>query len=219
MRRQPVCRWRILCEVEPKIDAKQLDEIVDEMTRIQSAQRETLDKEQAREILRELDLPADRLDEALAAVAVRRELARERAVRWRVAAAVALAIVLIVAVVIWRAHARSTALEHMTASVATLSIGGAPFSGVVTRSARPEVAFEVILVHPPQGRALDVTCDWTGPAGDVRHQNHWQTRTIDTDPWPTHCRRSFGPDDPTGDWKVTMKQGERTLVTERFKAE
>jgi hypothetical protein len=205
--------------VEPKIDAKELDEIVDEMARIQRAESETLDKEQAREVLRELDLPADRLEDARAAVAVKREVARERAARLRFAGAVALALILLAAFVGFRARSRSVALERMSVSSATLSADGTRSSGTLSRSARPEVTLEVVLLHPPQGAALDVTCDWKGPGGDIQHQNHWKTKDIDTDPWPTHCRRRFEPSDPAGDWTVIMKQGDRTLASERFNAE
>jgi hypothetical protein len=66
------------------------------------------------------------------------------------------------------------------------------------------------------GSTLDLRCDWTGPSHDVRHQNHWQTKEIDKDLWPTHCRHTIGPEDPAGDWSVTMKLGERTLATRHF---
>lgn len=204
--------------MEPKVDAKHLDDIVDEITRMKRSESEALDQEQTRQVLRELDLPADRLEEAQAAIALRDQLARAGARRLRLVSVAALVLVLGAVAVGWRVHARKEALAHMTASRTTLSLGqgGAPLSGDIDRSSRPELWLEVVLVDPPQGGSLDLRCEWTGPASGASYENHWETKDIDKSAWPTHCRRTFGEGDATGAWSVTMKQGDRALATEHF---
>jgi hypothetical protein len=86
----------------------------------------------------------------------------------------------------------------------------------VSRSASPEVALAVVLEHPPQGSALDLSCEWKTADGKVRHTNRWQTKSIDRDLWPTQCRHTFNAADPAGQWSVTMKRANRELATESF---
>ena len=84
------------------------------------------------------------------------------------------------------------------------------------RARSPEIALDLVLADAPQGAALPLTCAWSAPDGGVRYQNRWETKTIDRDRFPTHCRHTFGAGDAAGRWSVTMKQGERALATESF---
>ena len=205
--------------MEPKIDVEEMDEIVGEVARIQRDESDALDKEQAREVLRELDLPAERLDEARAAVAAKRRTEHERAKRFGIVAAVAVSILSVAGIVAWSAHARSEVVGQVMASTATISAEGSPTPGPILRAARPEVRLDVVLAHAPQGQALELACDWNGPGGDVRHQNRFTTKVIDKDVWPTHCRYRIESQDPAGEWSVTMRQNDRTLATQGFKVE
>jgi hypothetical protein len=205
--------------VEPKIDAKQLGEIVAETTRMQERDAAELDPEQARQVLRELELPADRLEEARAAVMVRRVHEREQKQRVRLAFAAALLVLALGAVLGWRAHARSQASAAVTTTLAIVARDLEPVASAVPRSSEPELTFDAVLAHVPRGAPLDMSCDWLGPSGELRYQNHWQTKEIDKDVWPTHCRRRFGPADPAGAWSVQMKLGDRVLATGKFELE
>lgn len=83
----------------------------------------------------------------------------------------------------------------------------------VNRNDRPEVWFRVTLKDVPRGKQLHLHCDWTAPDGQVMHQNDYETRAIDKDPWPTHARCRFGPTSATGQWQATLKLSGRVLAT------
>ncbi len=202
-----------------KVDAQDLPGIVEELTRIQRAEEDSLDRQQAQDVLRELDLPAERIDEARAALSLRRARELERSKRIKLAKVVAAALLLGGLALGWRAHSRSQALEQMGVTSAALTIGGASGPAIVSRAALPKVGFELVLQQPPQGVALDLRCDWRGPAGDLRHQNRWLTKAVDKDVWPTHCSRVFDASDPQGAWSVAMQLGEQQLAIERFTVE
>jgi hypothetical protein len=205
--------------VAPKIDANELGEIVEETARIQAREADALEPEQARAVLREVGLPPERLEEAQAAVALKRARERERSTRLKLAAVVAALLVTAFAVVGWRAHTHRDALASITTSQAVINSGGVPLSGKALRSAQPELELDAVLGHAPHAEGLELECDWLGPGGDVRYQNHWQTQAIDKDTWPTHCRHRFGPVDPAGRWWVRMRLGERVLAREMFELE
>jgi hypothetical protein len=94
-----------------------------------------------------------------------------------------------------------------------------PVSKPVQRSASPQLELEIELTHAPLGAALELTCQWRGPSGDMRYDNAWQTKPISHDPWPTHCRHAFTPTDDAGSWTVAMKAGQRELGSEHFTLE
>jgi len=84
------------------------------------------------------------------------------------------------------------------------------------RADSPELRFELAVRDVPKGGELALTCDWSDPSGARVHQNHWTTKAMDHEPWPTHCRYALTPTSPTGRWTVTMKQAERVLATDGF---
>ena len=186
----------IVGQVRPKVDAEELPGIVEELTRIQREEEGALDRRQTQELLRELDLPDDRLDEARAALAVRRAREEERRKRLKLAGAVGMALLLLGLALGWRDHQRDRAIEQVIAGRVALTMAGAPVAGVVSRSARPELGLQVVLQHAPRDAELALSCDWRGPGGELLHQNHWQTKAIDKDVWPTQCRRRFDAADP-----------------------
>ena len=116
----------------------------------------------------------------------------------------------------WHFYSRHRALQSMQAAGATLSTGGVPLTGPAAREVGPELVFEVVLRDPPRGGSLELVCHWLNPSGEVRYENHWETKDIDKAPWPTHCRHHFGPTDVLGHWSVRMLSGERVLGEERF---
>jgi len=192
---------------------------VEEAARIQDREVSSLDHEQARDVLEELELPSALLEEARAAIQVRRIEQRERANRVKLALLLGVILAAGVAIFGVRGLLASRARANVSNIHAVLLVEGNPISGPLSRSARPEVSLETVLAHTPEGDSLDLTCDWRGPGGDLRYQNHWQTKGIDKQAWPTHCRHRFGAADPSGAWSVEMKLNDRTLVTERFSLE
>lgn len=104
--------------------------------------------------------------------------------------------------------AKITVVEHGV----TANAKPAPFA----RAGSPELRFEVTVRDVPRGGEVTLTCDWSDPTGARVHQNHWTTKAMDHDPWPTHCRYSLTPAAATGKWTVTMKQGDRVLASDAF---
>jgi hypothetical protein len=201
--------------VEPKIDRADLPEIVEEAARLSEAEHEGLAAGEARQILRELDLPEGRLEEARLAVEARK---RERARRLRALTTWAAVLGVVAAVAIAftaHEHSQSLALGAMTASEASLSLRGSPLSAPVPRSSSPELTFDVVLARAPHA-PVDLSCDWAGPDGAVRFQSRWETKSVDRDLWPTHCRHVFSASEPAGAWTVSMKERERVLATKPF---
>jgi hypothetical protein len=205
--------------MNPKIDRDELPEIVEETARLEEEDRALVATPEAKQILRELDLPDTRIDEARRVIAKRRQERRARQRRLFLVGALVLAGLATAGTFAWRTSARDQALARITVSQATLKLGADPLPQSLARSANPEVALAVVLEHAPQGAGIDLTCEWRAADGKVRHMNRWQTKSIDRDLFPTHCRRAFGAADPAGRWSVTMKQDGRELTTESFHLE
>jgi hypothetical protein len=205
--------------MDPKIDRDELAEIVEETARIAEEERALVDLPQARQILRELDLPAEHLDDTRQALATRRSERLARRKRALIVAALGLACVVSGAGLAWHAHAKAEALASISVSQSTLTLHGVPVATSLTRVAAPELVFDVVLAEAPQGASLDLTCVWRAPDGAVRYENRWQTKPVDRSLWPTHCRRAFGTGDAVGAWSVTMREGGHDLATQRFSLE
>jgi hypothetical protein len=205
--------------VDPKVDRDELPEIVEEAARLAEEDANRVDAPEARRILEELDLPADRLDEARLAVALRRATARVRLRRRLVLAAACAVVALTAGVVVLHHNAHEQASAAMTVTESSLTSQGSPVTSPLSRAAAPEVVLTAVLAHAPHDEAADLTCDWTGPSGQLEHQSHWQTKSIDRDVWPTHCKHSFAPSETAGSWSVVMRQGSRELTRGKFSLE
>lgn len=107
----------------------------------------------------------------------------------------------------------------MTVSESSLTSHGSPVTTALPRAGAPEVMLNVVLAHTPRGEAANLMCDWTGPSGQLEYQSHWQTKSIDKDVWPTHCKHGFAPSDAAGGWAVVMRQGDHELARGRFALE
>jgi hypothetical protein len=87
---------------------------------------------------------------------------------------------------------------------------------VVERRQQPELWYRVLLDHAPVGNKLTLSCDWVDPQGNVAHQNHYETRTIDRPVWPTHTRYHVTANAPTGSWTVRLSLDGRVLHSLKF---
>jgi hypothetical protein len=74
------------------------------------------------------------------------------------------------------------------------------------------------LLDVPLGRRLPMECEWFDPAGTTVRHNHYETRSVDHDPWPTHCRCPLSGAQP-GPWRVAMSVGGRALSETVFTVE
>ena len=200
----------------PRIDRKDLEEIVVEAARIDARERERLDPAEAAEILRELDVGPEHLPEAQRAVAERRLARLQARRRLLVAGLGGLGLVLVGGAVLLSARSHEQSLDAVGVSRAEIELDGQPAVGPIAHDPGAKLSFEVVLEHPPGSARLELTCRWIDPAGRERHLNRWKTQPIEHDHWPTHCRHEFDPRDVNGAWAVTMTLGDRELATGRF---
>ncbi len=143
--------------------------------------------------------------------------------KWLARAFLGLVIVFLgMATFLYLKHARNVdAVTNVSAISGRLTLVQDDAGNITTffRQTSPEVYFRVTLKDAPIGTRLALDCDWLDPTGQIVHQNHYQTRTIDRSIWPTHARWRFGAASPTGTWTVRMSVEGRTLRTSSFRIE
>ncbi|MGC4079536.1 MAG: hypothetical protein QM702_21345 [Rubrivivax sp.] len=201
-------------EMDPKVAKEDLPEIVEEAERLDRADKEQISRSEAREVLRELDIAPEKLEAAEQALAEKRSKEKQKS-RTRLMIAAAAIAVAATAAGVWVVSARTSAAVLRAAPVEhVVTANGKP--SPFDRATAPEVKLDVTLKDAPQGEKIDLSCDWTDPSGEKAHQNKWTTKSIDKDPWPTHCKYALTPASKTGTWTVTMKQGDRVLSSDPF---
>ena len=198
----------------PKVAKDELEDIVGEAQRLHDADRNELTRGEVREVLRDLDIPPEKLDEAERLVKERRAKQRENRRSLMVAAVLVIAVAgLVTTTVVYTKHKAARAAKTWVAHHAVTSNGKAsPFE----RSGSPEVRLDAEVAEAPVGDRLDLSCEWVEPSGTRAHENRYTTKSIDRALWPTHCRYTLAPSSPTGTWTVTLKQSDRSLTTEHF---
>jgi len=81
-----------------------------------------------------------------------------------------------------------------------------------------ELYYHARLVGVPLGRALRLECEWFDASGATVRHNRYETRAVDHDPWPTHCRCAI-PAGASGSWRVRMSLSGRELSETVFAVE
>lgn len=176
-----------------RLTDEEFKEVVEEIAKNEVGAGDGVSLDEAREALRELDLPADKLDDAAVRVRHRRKAeawAASRKKRTLVVVAGVLAALLTagVGVGLWsRAHAAKVAA--ITAVDPVLS----EEAGQLRLSAK--------LMSAPKGERVPMTCSWSNAGGALLHENAWQTKAVSHDAWETHCVLS----NPPAHVKVAMK--------------
>jgi hypothetical protein len=171
-------------ERQERFTTEELEDVVEEIAKDEAANG--VSSTQAREVLRELDLPADKLEEAAAKVRQRREaeaLEKSQKKRKLLLGASVLAVLLTagVGVGVWmQAHAAKVA--RITAADPVLSEEG----GQLRLSAK--------LMSAPSGETVPMTCAWRSPDGALLHENAWQTKPVSHNAWETHCVLKSAPE-------------------------
>jgi len=205
--------------MEPKVDREELAEIVEEAAHIEELERDLVDAPDARKILEELNLPGERLGEARQAVADRHARDKAKTKQSALIAGGVLLLALAGGGLALEHGAHVDSLAAMSVSESHVLTHDAPVGGPLSRATAPEVTFQAVLAHAPHGEPLDLTCDWKGPSGEIERQSHWQTKPVDKDVWPTHCKRTFGASDAPGARTVSLRQGDHELASGRFVVE
>ncbi|MFQ3679992.1 MAG: DUF3859 domain-containing protein [Pseudanabaenaceae cyanobacterium] len=198
------------------LDTKELDEVIAEIQRISRKREGTLTIDQAREILRELNLPEELLEEAVLQLK-RRQAAKEH---FQLNLVVSIGALLLVAIGIggnlWLQRQQEQAIAQVAAKASAIRLVTNPNQPVAAVSRPNEVWYRVTLVNAPIGQRLEMGCDWQNPQGEVVHQNRYQTQEITKSVWDTRCKYQIEAGVPTGTWQVTMNVTGRTIAKTPF---
>jgi len=107
----------------------------------------------------------------------------------------------------WRwISARNAAIERVGVyqSRFTLTEDHGEDLGEVQGASSPTVFYRVTLKDAPLGQKLSMHCDWIDPRGQVAQRRNYETLTITSESWKTHCKAEFGPASKPGIWAVEM---------------
>lgn len=171
---------------DPRLKGRLQDDELQEVVQELSQEETGVPLEDARAALRELDLPADRLEEAVEKVRARKaQAAYEAHTKKRKVVAIASAVALVLATVVGitaYSHNQEEARARITATSPTLS------------EETGKLKLSVKLMDAPKGSAVPMTCAWRTPEGTLLHENSWKTKSIDHDAWETHCVLNTVPD-------------------------
>jgi hypothetical protein len=185
---------------QQRLTDEELEDVVEEIAKDEARAGDGVSFDQAREALRELDLPADKLDEAALKVRQRREAAAlAKKEKKRLLLSVAAGVAVLVAAVAGFASWRSAQAEKVAAITAT--------SPVLTEEAG-RLRLSAKLMSAPKGESVPMTCTWSGESGALLHENAWQTKPVSHDAWETHCVLPSAPEHV----KVAMKAHGRVVA-------
>lgn len=208
-----------------RLTQTQLSQVVTEVTRLahqrEELERSTLERAEVERILRELDLPAELLDDAMVELERRELVAQQKRSKNRIVMAVAAVVLVLVLGVGWIFYLQSAALGRVNADPGQITLGAndAQAVQVINKQANREVFNQVVLRDAPEGKELNLKCKWYDPTGKVYRENTYRTKTIDKSVWPTHCKCQLGSDAASGTWKVELSLEGRVISTTTFKVE
>ncbi len=183
-----------------RLTDEEFEEVVEEIAKDEVGARDGVSLDQAREALRELDLPADKLDDVAVKVRQRREAeARAKSLKKRtlLVAAGVLATLLTagVGIGLWsRAQAAKVAAITAVDPVLTEEAG--------------QLRLSAKLMSAPNGESIPMACTWSSTEGAILRENAWQTKPVSHDGWETHCVLS----NPPAHVKVAMKAHGRVVA-------
>jgi hypothetical protein len=204
--------------METRLTQTQLAQVVAEIDKLSNQRELELVPDQVKEILRELNLPDELLEDAIAQMHRREALEQQQ--RRNRGIAIASTVVVISAIAIGvlfnqnrqQQNAQVVATEDRIA----LSKKGGDSLTQVNRQINPRIYYQVTLKNAPIGSQLSLQCNWTNPSGDIVHQGKYQTRMIDKPVWNTNCFYDLGSASPAGNWEVRMSLDGRAIGSESF---
>lgn len=211
-------------EHSARLRNEQVAQVVAEVTRLAQEREElklqTLERAQVEQILQELSLPPDLIDEALAQLRRREELAKQQRRRKLMIVGVSLAALALMIALFWWNAQRNATFARIAAESGRLTRQADDGGGLqtITRSGE-EVFYRVTLRNVPTGEQLSLRCNWIDPGGRVYRQNHWETRATDKSVWPTSCKCQIGAAAEKGTWKVELLLGDHVLSSQSFQVE
>jgi hypothetical protein len=207
-----------------RIDEADLPEVVEEAAHLAAEREKGLDRARVGEVLREVDLPAELVDEAHDRVLEKRQNLRAAKRKRTLLIALGLGSLLAVGAVAAAASTMRSEQAALATSLvgqsARLSVGPNGADATAFRAAeRPDLYFTVTLAGAPVNRSLDVRCEVRDPAGKVARQIAYTTKTITTPVWDTHCHYTLPSSAPPGAWSIEMTALGKSIRQERFTVE
>ena len=204
--------------METRLTQAQLAQVVAEIDKLSRQRESELAPDQVREILRELNLPDELLEDAIAQMHRREALEKEqRRNKWIAIASAAVAISAIaIGIVFGQNQRQKIAGVASTEDRISLSKKGGNSLSQVNRQINPRIYYQVTLKNAPIGSQLALQCDWVNPNGQIVHQNRFKTRTVETAVWNTNCFYDLGSAAQPGNWEVRMSLDGRAIGSESF---
>lgn len=204
--------------METRLTQAQLAQVVAEVDKLSQQRESELAPDQVREILRELNLPDELLEDAIAQMHRREALEKEqRRNKWIAIASTAVVISAIAIGILFNQNRQQqNAQVAATEDRISLSKKGGNSLSQVNRQINPRIYYQVTLKNAPIGSQLALQCDWMNPSGQIVHQSKYQTRTVDTAVWNTNCFYDLGSASPPGNWEVRMSLDGRAIGSESF---
>jgi hypothetical protein len=198
------------------IRQEQLAKIIAEVENIANKRKEDLDREEIKEILQELNFSPDLLEEAITQVQRREALGKqEKQKKWLT---IGIAIIIVGAIatttIFWQQNQQ--ALQQISVYQSNVTLPSKEEITRVKRQDYPELYYRVTLEKAPIGKSLSLQCDWIDPQGNIAHQNHYETKTIDKQVWSTYCRYQVTNNTISGNWEVRLYLGDRLLSSNKF---
>ncbi len=204
--------------METRLTQTQLAQVVAEIDKLSQQRDLELAPDQVREILRELNLPDELLEDAIAQMHRREALEKEqRRNKWiAIASTVVVISAIAIGILFNQNQQQKIAGVAATEDRISLSKKGGDRLSQVNRQINPRVYYQVTLKNAPIGNQLALQCDWINPNGQIVHQNSYKTRTIDTTVWNTNCFYDLGSAAQPGNWEVRMSLDGRAIGSEPF---
>ena len=204
--------------MENRLTQTQLAQVIAEIDKLSQQRDLELAPDQVREILRELNLPDELLEDAIAQMHRREALEKEqRRNKWIAIASTAVVISAIaIGIVFGQNQRQKIAGVASTEDRISLSKKGGNSLSQVNRQINPRIYYQVTLKNAPIGSQLALQCDWVNPNGQIVHQNRFKTRTVETAVWNTNCFYDLGSAAQPGNWEVRMSLDGRAIGSEPF---
>ncbi|MBE9014006.1 DUF3859 domain-containing protein [Pseudanabaenaceae cyanobacterium LEGE 13415] len=193
----------------------QLDQIVTEIDRLQDDAE--LNDYQIKEVLQKLDLPNDRLEDAIAQIHHRRLLLQKQQRHKIVLSTIVMmtaGLTLTIAVVYQKQQNRIARIAPLQDSVTLESSANSVKQ--FDRQKDQQIFYRVTLKNAPISDRLIVSCQWRDSTGQIVHQSRYQTQEISRSPWVVTCSTPLTPQSQAGTWNVKMSVEERTMSDRTF---
>ncbi|MCS6959507.1 MAG: DUF3859 domain-containing protein [Pseudanabaenaceae cyanobacterium SKYGB_i_bin29] len=198
------------------IDPQQLNQVIAEIQKISSQREGSITVDQAREILRDMNLPDELLEEAILQVKRREAQKSQTLVNFLVIVGALLVVGIGIGGTFLFRRGQEAAIANVSSQASRVTIGSNKDQAVQVVNRPNEVVYRVTLTNAPIGQKLPMGCDWLNPQGTVVHQNRYQTKEVNKSIWNTQCKYQLSTSDSPGIWRVKMYVKGREVSSSTF---